>query len=1171
MKPAWTIPKEERDIILKTTNGVGPGMYNLPDVELTHEQFPKWTIKGKYPWKPSSLDVGPGQYKNPDYVDKGPSFSMQSRGQVSKKDENPGPGAYNLPSQKSEISCSIKGRIEGSKPQSESVGPGMYKVVDVGVNREQAPKWSLSGKGQEMKVRGGPGPGQYEVNRKMEDKGTIISPPTIHPAHLPPDPPTSTLGPGQYNPQPIHLTTSVTINGRPQPPSSESPKPGPGQYSLPKCSVNHEEFPKWSIQGKGKVEKTEVCPGPGYYSNPDYKDEGMAYTFQGRDVKEKINDDPGPGYYNPIGLKGPEGFTLKGKIVLKEKVNENPGPGYYNAPKVEINHEEWPKWTIPSKYYQKEKDVGPGPGQYRTDSPKDKNKGITIKQRYEKHEKVDDIPGPGNYNIKVPPGHPGITIGERNSHPVRLNEVPGPGNYNAKLLDGNPKWTIKGRHPRETSQEPTPGPGHYKNPDYDGKGVAYTIKGRNSLERVDENPGPGAYNIKAKKGNEITMGKKFEKIDKTEITPGPGNYNSRTTLTHIGHKIGKSIRSELKANDIPGPGSYNDKRKGNPYKGKFGTSKREAGKKLDVPGPGSYNVQAPKGPEGPKIQTRYPDSLRNDNPGPAHYAFRVDKYRGPSFTIGEKRRRRSLDDGPAPNHYVQKDDAVRNNSPRCLFGRSSRKSRMEISNIGPGYYNQRSYLKEGPSHSMGRRLKSLLDSCTPGPGQYNLQYKRPKSAKSNMSLSQRLTTADNSVPGPGMYNHTVDSGKSVTFSKSKRRSQSAPRTPGPGSYHIPSWNDDTGRSILERHDEKLRENYPGPGMYDIKLPVGLSYSISGHAAVDFAQKERMNNPPPNIYNLDDKSVRERIKGGNIGKSGRATIDQDLNPGPGHYAIYDVNAKRKGITIGEKLEAKDKNEYPGPGQYSHRIIKFKNTAYSVGTGRRSDMILSDAPGPGSYIIEEESGKGVIIPMSAKMIEKDTEKVPGPGYYSNMYDKDYQGKGVTIGIKFLEKDKEYFPGPGQYPAKNANNGPSFTIAKKYKQKANKTRENDRFYDTEQSHKVTQCHEIHATIGKSKRKTLKENDAPGPGQYSNKDNSKGPSYTIGQKHIEKIDQSLVNSKFYKVEEGIKFTKRHTPSAIIGDSKRIEVKTDNFPGPGYYVNPEKEKGPKYTIARRYKDISGI
>lgn len=83
-----------------------------------------------------------------------------------------------------------------------------------------------------------------------------------------------------------------------------------------------------------------------------------------------------------------------------------------------------------------------------------------------------------------------------------------------------------------------------------------------------------------------------------------------------------------------------------------------------MPGPGHYDVQPPRGREGPKIQNRYPDRNKNNVPGPAHYVFGADRYKGPAFTIGEKRRRRSLDDFPAPNYYLTDDRAVRNRSPK---------------------------------------------------------------------------------------------------------------------------------------------------------------------------------------------------------------------------------------------------------------------------------------------------------------------------------------------------------------------------------------------------------------------------------------------------------------------------------------------------------------------------
>ena len=44
--------------------------------------------------------------------------------------------------------------------------------------------------------------------------------------------------------------------------------------------------------------------------------------------------------------------------------------------------------------------------------------------------------------------------------------------------------------------------------------------------------------------------------------------------------------------------------------------------------------------------------------------------------------------------------------------------------IGPGHYNFYTFINDGPSISMGRRLKGLKDQGIPGPGMYNIIEKR---------------------------------------------------------------------------------------------------------------------------------------------------------------------------------------------------------------------------------------------------------------------------------------------------------------------------------------------------------------------------------------------------------------------------------------------------------------
>ena len=79
MFPAWTIPKAERDFEVKKTDPIGPGVYNIPEVEVNHEEFPKWTIKGKYPQANKSDMVGPGQYEVDKIDSKGVAYTIQER------------------------------------------------------------------------------------------------------------------------------------------------------------------------------------------------------------------------------------------------------------------------------------------------------------------------------------------------------------------------------------------------------------------------------------------------------------------------------------------------------------------------------------------------------------------------------------------------------------------------------------------------------------------------------------------------------------------------------------------------------------------------------------------------------------------------------------------------------------------------------------------------------------------------------------------------------------------------------------------------------------------------------------------------------------------------------------------------------------------------------------
>ena len=73
----------------ETTNGPGPGYYNLPV-----DSGPAISITGRVAEKDQSYTPGPGAYDHQTDVGKGPSFSLSGKVDLPSVSETPGPGTY---------------------------------------------------------------------------------------------------------------------------------------------------------------------------------------------------------------------------------------------------------------------------------------------------------------------------------------------------------------------------------------------------------------------------------------------------------------------------------------------------------------------------------------------------------------------------------------------------------------------------------------------------------------------------------------------------------------------------------------------------------------------------------------------------------------------------------------------------------------------------------------------------------------------------------------------------------------------------------------------------------------------------------------------------------------------------------------------------------------------
>jgi len=195
----------------------------------------------------------------------------------------------------------------------------------------------------------------------------------------------------------------------------------------------------------------------------------------------------------------------------------------------------------------------------------------------------------------------------------------------------------------------------------------------------------------------------------------------------------------------------------------------------------------------------------NSTPAPGTYDSLDDRnnprYAHPpkvSFGVGDRFVYKQ-DRQPGPGAYTPKDPA-RSVSRKVGFGASTkiRSAPTPTENPGPGAYEMRSCLGEGPMFSSYGRLVSqqLSSKSFPGPGTYNPStwMTAAASPKTGFGTSRRTPPSGPVAlsPGPGSYNmqNTKGLGQDAPMitvvSRRKLHDISSYLTPGPGAYNAHS-------------------------------------------------------------------------------------------------------------------------------------------------------------------------------------------------------------------------------------------------------------------------------------------------------------------------------------------------------------------------------------------------
>ena len=387
-EPTWKIGTAQRGSNLKNENP-GPGQY-APDAntDFVRPKTPSWKIgTGLRPdLNPVDKSVpGPGQYQ-PLYRNGSAKYTMRAKTNVSKNDVTPGPGNYNVRTDKSLQAPSYKFGTEKKDglnlAQSRYVpGPGNYEYNADAINVKN-PKFSFGketrGKDQRPMT---PGPGQYSYKQYIGKEGPKITM-------------SAKLG---FDPR----------NG------DQRYVPGPGMYNNSQSYIfNHNKAPAYRIgtaKRKG-LYNNDSNPGPGQYApdaNTDFVRPKTPSWKIGTGLRPDLNpvdkSVPGPGNYNiSQGLgKGPK-YSMVGKGNSGNYKNGNPGPGQYSSSMYNKTH--YPAWKIGTGNRDDNlkriiREGVPGPGMY--DYSKDASKGPKFKFGTEKRGFVqkNDTPGPGQYHI----------------------------------------------------------------------------------------------------------------------------------------------------------------------------------------------------------------------------------------------------------------------------------------------------------------------------------------------------------------------------------------------------------------------------------------------------------------------------------------------------------------------------------------------------------------------------------------------------------------------------------------------------------------------------------------------------------------------------------------------------------------------------------------------------
>jgi hypothetical protein len=360
---------------------------------------------------------------------------------------------------------------------------------------------------------------------------------------------------------------------------------------------------------------------------------------------------------------------------------------------------------------------------------------------------------------------------------------------------------------------------------------------------------------------------------------------------------------------------------------------------------------------------------------------------------------------PGPGSYQPKLDSGRSVSISNRNGGAagaSESRRAAAGEIGPGKYDIKSLIGEGPKYSFSPRLHS--DEASPAggsprrssagkggaagssggeiPKQYSMAL-TPSSPRCSLHGRTRASgTAGSSaaVPGPGHYAtaSTLDK-RGITLSSrfDTMRSSEAADVPGPGQYTVPRFGDKVPLPKPPHipHASPRVDDRPGPGAYEVHGTIAERVSPRQRISSDALFGARVHPPEgcsvapgPGTYLPENGTFTEQLRHGKgVSMGSRNNPSGELEsiypkPGPCEYNIpgtFEYDGKKGFSLHSRREEPAPKLKVPGPGQYhpggsvaetimqSHQGTRFNGgKPFQKGTEPKAPKI-DGMPGPGAY--------------------------------------------------------------------------------------------------------------------------------------------------------------------------------------------------------------------------------